>query len=77
MARRKGYTKQDAFEAVAKSLREFGYPDATASMIAEVYAAMKEGKTGMDLPHGIVGMFAERQIEEVREEVDALPEAKP
>lgn len=73
-ATRKTYTKRDGFESVATSLREFGYPDATAAMVADVYAAMKEGKTGGQLPHGIVGMFAERQIEEVREKFDALPD---
>jgi hypothetical protein len=72
MARAKvNYTKRDGFEAVARSLREFGYPDATAQMVAETYTAMKRGDP---LPHGIVGMFAEGQIKEVWEKFDTLPD---
>lgn len=66
------YTKQDGFEAVARSLREFGYPDATAQMVSDTYSAMKKGDA--DMPHGIIGMFAERQIDEVREKFDSLPD---
>lgn len=73
-ATRKTYTKQDGFEDVARSLREFGYPDASAQMVADTWAAMKEGKSDADLPHGIIGRFAERQLEEVRDQFDALPD---
>ena len=52
------------YEAVAKSLVEFGYPDVTSKMIQEIHEAMKEGKTEDDLPHGIIGRFAEKQIGE-------------
>lgn len=55
---------QDAYEAIARSLREFGYPDVTSAMIRETHKAMKEGKEGADLPHGIVGRFASSQLEE-------------
>lgn len=55
------YTLQDAYEAVARSLREFGYPDVNASMIREVHNAMK---SGVDLPHGVIGLFAKSQLEE-------------
>lgn len=69
---RKPYTKADGFESVARSLREFGYPDATAAMVKDIYAAMKRGDRTM--PHGIVGMFAESQIKEVGKAFDALPD---
>lgn len=55
---------EEIYEAVAKSLQEFGYPDTTADMIHETHDAMKEGKTGHDLPHGVVSMFAETQLTE-------------
>ena len=57
-------------EAVARSLREFGYPDVTAAMIREVFDAWEAGQK---LPHGIVGMFAERQFSEVAEQLKKLP----
>ena len=50
------------YEAIAKSLREYGYPDTTAAMIKETHDAMIEGKTGADLPHGVVGRFAADQL---------------
>ncbi len=65
--RKQKVTKEQVYEAVAKSLREFGYPDATADMIKDTHVALAEGKTGSDLPHGIVGMFAEKQIGEAVE----------
>lgn len=52
-------------EAIARSLREFGYPDASAQMVADTAAAMERGDS--DMPHGIVGMFAQRQLEEIAE----------
>ncbi len=58
-------------EAVARNLRDFGYPDATGAMIREVWEAMKAGKSGSDLPHGIIGMFAESQINDHRAKFDA------
>ena len=50
--------------AIARSLREFGYSDVTPEMIAEVDAAMKSGDP---LPHGIVGLFAQKQLREYDE----------
>jgi hypothetical protein len=63
-------TLRDAYETVARSLREFGYPDATADMIRDTHNAMKAGEP---IPHGIVGMFAQRQLEEAGEALDRLP----
>lgn len=45
------------FEAQAKSLREFGYPDVTAKMVKEIHDAwIKKTKK---LPHGVIGRFCE------------------
>ncbi len=56
--------RKQVYEAVAKSLREFGYPDTTGAMIKETHDAMLEGKTGADLPHGVVSRFAEDQLKD-------------
>lgn len=53
-------TMKDVYEAIARNLREFGYPDASATMIEETHKAMKAGQP---LPHGVVGMFAQSQIQ--------------
>lgn len=58
-------------DAVARNLREFGYRDVSGPMIEDVWQAMKAGKTGSDLPHGIVGQFAESQITDHRAKFDA------
>ena len=49
------HTLRQIYEAVAVSLREFGYTYATADMISDTHKAMK---TGGPIPHGIIGMFA-------------------
>lgn len=51
-------------ELVAKDLRAFGYPDATEQMVVDVWRDMQAGKTGHDLPHGVIGLFVESQINE-------------
>lgn len=58
-------TKAAACEMVAHSLREFGYPDVTAQMTQDILAAWLTGKRGVDLPHGIIGMMAEAQFDDV------------
>jgi hypothetical protein len=63
-------TKNAACEKVADSLREFGYKSVTTAHIREVLDAWLEGKRESELPHGIVGMFAEKQFEECEK---ALP----
>lgn len=60
-------TKTQACQKVAKSLREFGYPDVTAEMIVECLDAWLTGKRDLELPHGIIGAFASRQFSEVEE----------
>lgn len=55
---------QQGYEAVTKSLVEFGYPDTTPAMVREIHEAMKAGK---EIPHGIIGRFAEGQIKDYPE----------
>lgn len=64
-ATRKPYTLADAMESVAKSLREYGYPDVTAAMVREIYDAYETGKRFPDLPHSVIGGFAQSQFDEV------------
>lgn len=54
------------YEAIARSLREFGYADVTAEMVRETDDARRAGKP-QDEPHGIVSMFARRQLDEISE----------
>lgn len=54
-------------EAMAKSMREFGYPDVTVEMAGEILDAYVKGTRGSELPHGIVGMMLESQIQELEE----------
>lgn len=58
---------EDVYKAVAKGLRDYGYPDVTTEMIRETHAAMMEGKSGADLPHGIISMFAADRLNEAFE----------
>ena len=67
--------KQYTFETIAKDLRQFGYPDTTTEMIEETFNAMVEGKSGSDLPHGIISMFAENKLRDVAEHFPELPES--
>lgn len=66
-------TKQYICDGISKSLIEFGYPDAAPAVIAEIYDAFKAGKRFPELPHGIVGGFAEAQLKEVAEMLKVLP----
>jgi hypothetical protein len=65
-------TLNQGMEAVARNLREFGYPDVTAVMIRDIYDAWLMGKRYPDLPHGIIGGFAERHMETLAE-LEKLP----
>lgn len=53
------------YEAIARNLREFGYPDTTAGQIRETHEAMLRGD--MEMPHGIISMFAESQLRNAQE----------
>ncbi len=59
-----------AYAAIARNLREFGYPDVTAAMIADVHQAVEDGQP---LPHGIIGLFAKDQLRENPEIFGELP----
>lgn len=72
-APRQPYMLDDAMEAVARSLREFGYPDVTALMIREIFDVWETGKRFPHLPHGVIGAFAERQFGEVADKIKKLP----
>lgn len=54
------------YKAIARNLREFGYPDVTPEMIQETHEAIDAGAadSGGDLPHGVVGMFAKGMLED-------------
>lgn len=69
-ATRTTYSLSDAMESVARSLREFGYPDVTAPMIREIFDAWEADK---ELPHGVIGLFAKSQFEEVADKIKSLP----
>jgi hypothetical protein len=60
-------TGTETYRAIAKNLREFGYPDVTPLMIEEVWYAMQNGEA---IPHGVVGMFAKSQLTETLGEPD-------
>lgn len=68
-------TLATVYETVARSLREFGYPDCAAQMIRDTHEAMKRGDETM--PHGIIGMFAQRQLEEAGEALNRLTAEQP
>jgi hypothetical protein len=71
-SRKKAPTLTQVYSAIAASLVEFGYPDATAEMVRATHEAMKRGDS--EMPHGIVGMFAQSQLDEI---ADALTRLKP
>lgn len=64
MAKKRKYTKAYCNEAIAASLREFGYPDVAAAHVADVAAWRAGGAVGVP-PHDIVGQFADRQLAEI------------
>lgn len=67
MSKKKAGHRNDVAGKVAKSLQEFGYPDATPKLLQEVVDAFCDGKRGTELPHGILGLMAERTFLEVEE----------
>jgi hypothetical protein len=65
-------TKADAFEAIARSLREFGYLDTTADMVRDCWTKIEGGHSEEEMPHGIVGRFAYSQLNENRSWIKKL-----
>lgn len=59
------------FKALAKGLREFGYPDVTPELIEAAHTEWKQGKPA----NGIIAMFAEKEFIE-RPEIFGLPDAE-
>jgi hypothetical protein len=55
---------QQVYVAIARNLQQFGYPEVTPAMIRETDEAMA---SGTDLPHGVISMFAKKQLTEARE----------
>ncbi len=49
-------------EAIAEAMQHFGYRDVTAEMVRDIDEGSSE-----ELPHGVISMFATRQLEEARE----------
>lgn len=54
--------KWEGYCALAAGLKTLGYINVEPFMIKEVHEAMLKGKAGKDLPHGMIGLFAEGQI---------------
>ena len=56
-------TRVQVCSHIASGLREFGYPDASLEMVSDTLDAMQRGHD--EMPHGIVGMFAQSQLQEL------------
>ena len=56
-----GIDDQLKYQTIARNLREFGYGDVSPKMIHEIHDAMK---SGVELPHGVIGMFTRDQLAE-------------
>lgn len=69
MARRKQntMTRTDACKGITKGLQEFGYPSIKVATVKEVLDAWLDGKREQKLPHGVIGLMAGRQFDEVEE----------
>lgn len=46
-------------------MREFGYPGVTDDMIREIHEAYQKGDP---LPHGVIGAFVKRDLDEYYED---------
>lgn len=63
----KKVTRLEVTEAVSKALVDFGYPDCSPEKVDEILTAYVDGKRGGELPHGILGRFAESQLEDLEQ----------
>lgn len=54
--------EEQIYQAIAEAMQRFGYSDVTAATVRDV----DEG-TSTEIPHGVIAMFATRQLEEARE----------
>lgn len=62
----KKVTRKEVAEAISSRLVDFGYPDCSPEKVDEILSAYIEGKRGVELPHGILGRFAESQLEDLQ-----------
>jgi len=54
--------EQKIYETIAEAMQRFGYRTVTAAMVRDI----DEGSS-TEIPHGVISMFATRQLEEARE----------
>lgn len=69
---RSKYTKMMGFAAIAQSIRALGHQGATPAMVRDTYLAMKRGDK--EMPHGIIGIMAARQLLGAGDGFDTLPD---
>lgn len=58
-------TRDEVVRSVSRGLIDFGYPDADETMISEILDSWLAGKRFPDLPHGVIGAFAEDQFKQL------------
>lgn len=61
--------RRQVFEAIAQSLRDFGYAGAPADQVKDTWEAMWDDKP---IPHGVIGAFAESQLKNHRGAIATL-----
>lgn len=54
--------EQQVYETIAEAMQRFGYRNVTAATVREI----DEGSS-TEIPHGVISMFATRQLEQARE----------
>ena len=54
--------EEEIYEAIAEAMRHFGYRTVTAQLIRDI----DEG-TDTEMPQGVIAMFANRQLQEARD----------
>ncbi len=62
--------EEEIYEAIAEAMRHFGYRKVTADLVRDI----DEGSDS-EIPHGVISMFATRQLEEAREKGLLPPKA--
>ena len=61
-------TKNMVCEAVSRSLYDFGYSGITGAMVGDILDAWVAGKRFPELPHGVIGAFAEEQFKGLQDQ---------
>lgn len=57
--------RTEIYERIARSLRDFGYPDVTAEMVKECVSAYHDGSP---MPHGVVGVIIKTRLDAERDD---------